>query len=127
MWIIKHIVWFLFVYYSIICTAKPSFMCSSGSDEERKAARRAFRHSSRREHQVYDVSPPDVTFDLDTPEEVKLGDDFTVTMWQSVGSCALRLFVFLTTSSVIIYFSTTFHELFPTMLSNNLYDYVRLH
>ena len=50
----------------------------SGSEEERAAARRAFRRSTRREHQVYDVTPPDVTFDLETPEEVKLGDDFEV-------------------------------------------------
>ena len=27
---------------------------------------------------VYDVTPPDVTFDLEIPEEVKIGKDFTV-------------------------------------------------
>ncbi|ELT93168.1 hypothetical protein CAPTEDRAFT_156823 [Capitella teleta] len=51
---------------------------AEGSAEEREAVHKAFRYSSRRKHQVYDVPPPDVTFTLDAPDEVTVGDDFTV-------------------------------------------------
>ena len=51
---------------------------SSGSNEERKSVFRAFRHSSRKEHRVYDVEAPDVTFKLDCPDAVTLGEDFEI-------------------------------------------------
>ena len=50
--------------------------CISGSEEERAAVRRAFRYSSRREHRVYDVPDPDVSFTLISPDSVTMGDDF---------------------------------------------------
>ena len=49
-----------------------------GSEEERRAVRRAFRFSSRRKHMVYDVPKPDVDFNLDAPDNVTIGDDFTI-------------------------------------------------
>ncbi len=39
---------------------------------------RAFRYSERREYPVYDVPEPDVTFILETPEKVPIGEDFDV-------------------------------------------------
>jgi len=49
---------------------------NSGSEEEREAVYRAFRYSARRRHQVYDIPEPDVTFTLEAPFGVIVGDDF---------------------------------------------------
>ena len=62
-----------------------SVALTTGSHEERKAVQRAFRYSSRRKHQVYDVPEPDVTFTLDAPDDVTVGDDFTITVNMKVG------------------------------------------
>ena len=49
-----------------------------GSPEERKSVFRAFRYSSRKEHRVYDVDNPDVSFKLVCPDVVTLGEDFEI-------------------------------------------------
>ena len=54
------------------------FSKHAGSPEERKAVHRAFRYSSRKEHRVYNVDAPDVSFDLQCPEDVSIGNDFEI-------------------------------------------------
>ena len=48
----------------------------AGSDEERRAVKKAFRYSARREYEVYDIAEPDVKFELETPESVEIGNNF---------------------------------------------------
>ena len=48
----------------------------AGSDEERRAVKKSFRYSARREYEVYDIAEPDVKFELETPESVEIGNNF---------------------------------------------------
>ena len=47
-----------------------------GSIAERRAVKKAFRYSERREYEVYDIAEPDVKFELETPGSVQIGNDF---------------------------------------------------
>ena len=49
-----------------------------GSEEEREAVHRASRYSSRKDQGVYDLPEPDVCFDLETPEDAEVGQDFEI-------------------------------------------------
>lgn len=51
-----------------------------GSEAERKAVRRAFQFSSRKEHKVYKLLPPDVTFTITPPEIPDVGEDVDVSI-----------------------------------------------
>ena len=54
---------------------------------------RAFRYSSRKEHRVYNVDAPDVTFLLSCPDDVKLGDDFEIKVGEYVIRRYLQVFI----------------------------------
>ena len=56
----------------------------SDTDMERKAVRRAFQYSSRREFDIYQMPEPEVTFELITPEDVPIGNAFDIKVKLSV-------------------------------------------
>ncbi len=75
---ISNEIGYCFARLWLIRTDEMCILVLPGSDEERKAVQRAFRFSSRRKHRVYDVPPPDVTFNLQVPDTVVIGNAFTV-------------------------------------------------
>lgn len=53
-------------------------MLFTGSEEERKAVYRAYRYSSRKDRDIYQVAEPDVLFKLSTPKDTQIGEDIIV-------------------------------------------------
>ena len=59
--------------FTVLNTRAP-FCQHAGSPEERKAVHRAFRYSSRKEHRVYNMDAPDVSFNLQCRDDVSFSN-----------------------------------------------------
>ena len=51
---------------------------NTGSEEERAAVRLAYRSSSRKEHDIYELPPQEVKFQLETPQSTQFGKDISI-------------------------------------------------